>query len=279
MEQIKATFDTPISVIMSAFNAEKYISEAIESILNQSFKKFEFIIIDDCSSDNTWKIIQDYEKKDKRIKAFVNKENIKSCLSLIKCMNRARGKYIAIMDNDDWAYPDRLKKQYEFLELHPKVGIVGGTLEIMNENGKTLAYRHYNLTDRLIRKKLFRYSPFAHPLVMFRRSVLQKVGYYDPAFAPADDYDLYFRIGRVAEFANLNDALLKYRVHSNSITYNTTRYMELMTIKVRNNYKNLYPYSMGIFDKFYNVLHLISVYLIPSGFKRKLFNAIRNNNS
>lgn len=275
MEQMKRTKPS-ITVLMAAYNSEKYIPIAIESILNQTYKNFELIIIDDCSKDNTCTIIKKYAKKDKRIIAYRNQKNIKSCQTLINGMKLAKGKYIAIMDNDDWSYPYRLEKQYNYLESHPKVGVIGGTLVIMNENGNVFAQREYNLTNEAIRKMLFKHSPFAHPLIMLRKSVLQEVGYYDPDFAPADDYELYFRIGKVSEFANLPDKLLKYRVLSNSITNKSTKIMELKTILIRNKYKNSIPYKMSISDYIYNTLQYWSIFLIPSKFKIKLFNLVRN---
>ncbi len=273
----KATNNPQITVLMASYNADKYIEKAIESILKQVYKNFEFIIIDDCSTDKTWDIVESYSKKDKRIKIYRNNKNIKSCKTLIKGMKIARGKYIAIMDNDDWSYPDRLRKQYDFLEFHPNVGIVGGTLEIMDENEKIYSERRYELIDKKIREKIFRYSPYAHPLVMLRRSVLEKVGYYDYSFAPADDYELYFRIGIVSEFANLPDKLVKYRVVSTSITRQSTKKMELQTIRVRNKYKDSSSYSMSLFDKLYALIQYISIFVIPTGIKLQLFHRLRDN--
>lgn len=265
-----------ISVLMPAYNAEKYISSAIESILNQSFKDFEFIIIDDCSIDITWKIIQKYTLKDKRIIALRNKKNIKSCYTLIKAMQLAKGRYIAIMDNDDISYPNRLEKQFEFLQIHPEVGIVGGVMEIIDKKGNHVAKRRYHLTDSNIRKYIFLYSPFSHPLVMIRKSVLDQVGYYNPKYAPADDYELYFRIGKISKFANLPDVLLKYRIVSSSITNSSTRVMELATITVRNIYRNIAPYRMTFIDKILTSIQYIGIYLLPSKIKIWLFNLLRN---
>ncbi|MEK7570683.1 MAG: glycosyltransferase family 2 protein [Patescibacteria group bacterium] len=265
-----------VTVLMAAYNSEKYIAQAIESILHQSLKDFELVIIDDCSRDATWEVIQKYAKKDARITSYRNKTNLKSCQTLINGMKLAKGRYIAIMDHDDWSYPDRLEKQYAFLERHPRVGIVGGTLEITDEKGEITSERRYNLTDRPIREKIFRYSPYAHPLIMIRRSVLQKIGYYNPSFAPADDYELYFRIGEIAEFANLPDKLVKYRVLLNSITNKSTKKMELKTIQVRNTYKNTRSYTMSKSDKIYNMLHYFSLFIIPEKLKLRLFNILRN---
>ncbi len=265
-----------ISVIMPAYNAEKYISESIESILNQTHKNFELIIIDDCSKDKSWNIIQKYAKKNKIIHAIKNEKNLGLCLTLNKGIKYAKGKYIARADNDDWYYPERLEKQYLFLESNPDVGIVGGTMEIMSETGEVYSRRTYSKTDQEIRKHIFSYSPFSHPLVMIKKSILNKTGNYNSSFIPADDYELYFRIGKYSKFANLSDTLMKYRVSSASMTSKQTKKMEHATIKVRNFYANTFPYHMNIMDRVYNFLHFISIYLIPHSYKRQLFAILRD---
>jgi len=191
-------------------------------------------------------------------------------------MTLAKGKYIAQQDNDDWSYPDRLEKQFHFMEAHPEVGIVGGTMEIMNENGDVIAKRKYHLSDNEIRKKIFRYSPFSHPLVMLRKSILDKVGHYNPVYAPADDYELYFRIGRESKFANLTDVLLKYRVVTSSITHKLTNQMELMTLMVRRLYSKNNGYKARLADRLYSFMQYLSVFVVPSRIKIWLFNRLRN---
>ncbi len=265
-----------VSVLTSVYNAERYVGIAIESILNQTLTDFEFIIIDDCSSDSSWDIIQKYASLDKRIIASKNEVNLKGCNTLNKGFTMATGRYVAINDNDDWSYPDRLEKQFLFMELHPDVGIVGGTMEIMNESGKVTGKRKYHLHDKEIRKYIFRYSPFSHPLVMYRKSILDKVGYSNPVYAPADDYELYFRIGKVSKFANLPDVLLKYRVVPNSMTHNLTKQMELTTLMVRRLYGKDNGYKAGLIDRLYGFLHYLSVFVMPSRMKIWLFNLLRN---
>ena len=147
--QIKNNNFPLISVVMTAYNSEKYISDTIESILNQTYKNFEFIIIDDASIDNTWKIISKYAKKDIRIRAFQNKSNQKVSYSSNKGIKKSRGKYIARIDSDDWAYPYRLKLQYDFMEKHPEVGISGGIMEICDEKLQPVVLRKYSLTDQI----------------------------------------------------------------------------------------------------------------------------------
>ena len=257
-----------ISVLMPAYNAEKYIGIAIESILSQAFKDFELIIIDDCSKDSSYLIAEKYFKEDDRIVLLKNCENLKLSLTLNRGIKIARGKYIARMDADDFSYSDRLEKQYNFLEMNPGVGIVGGTMEVCDSKLNFKAYRRYNLDDENIRKNIFKYSPFSHPLVMIRKEIFDEIGLYDTATNPAEDYDLWLRIGKCCKFANLEDVLLKYRIVEKSMTTGSTKKMELATIKLRNKYAK--DYNMSRFDRVYNFLQLLSVYILPDKINAKL---------
>lgn len=266
-----------ITVLLSVYNAENYVGIAIESILKQSFTDFELIAVDDCSTDKSWDIVQKYMKLDNRVIAKRNKINLGGCKTLNVGLKLARGKYVARLDNDDWSYPKRLEKQFDFLEAHPDVGIVGGVMEIMNQHGEIIGQRKYNISDQEIRNNIFRYSPFSHPLIMIRKSIIDKVGFYDPEYAPADDYELYFRIGNESKFANLPDVILRYRIISSSITFMQTKKMELATINVRNQNSKNPNYNFTFVDKIYNVFHYLSIYIVPSRFKIYLFNLLRNN--
>jgi len=265
-----------VSVVMPAYNAEKYISEAIESILNQTFKDFEFIIIDDGSTDRTWEIIQEYAKKDERIVPLRNDKNLKICMTLNKGIEASRGKYIARMDSDDWSYPNRLEKQVNFLEKNTDIVVCGGCLEVSDENLNLLYIRRYPTVDKIIRRKMFMYNAFAHPSVMFRGSSLREEEYYyDPDFYDAEDYDLYFRLGKNGSFANLEDILLKYRVSSTSISYKRHTHQGLITLKVRSKAVFQYGYRIPFLSLLLQPFELIIVLLLPASVKYKLFSFMR----
>ena len=265
-----------ISVIMPAYDAEKYIAEAIESTLNQTFADFEFVIIDDGSTDSTGKIIEEYARKDERIIFLKNQKNVKISKTLNKGIKIAKGKYIARRDADDWSHPDGLEKQYHFMEEHPEIGISGGSMEVVDKHGKRIGIRRYNLTDAAIRKKLFRYSPFSHPLVMIRRDILSKCGLYNPELVPAEDYDLYFRIGMLSKFGNLDDIILKYKMLEESITSRKEREMESKTLAIRKKAVREYGYKMSLADKIYWILQYLSIFITPPVIKLWLFNKMRN---
>lgn len=265
-----------ISVIMPNYNCEKYIGEAIESILNQTFINFEFIIIDDWSTDNSWNIIQEYVKKDERIIALKNETNLWVSKTRNKAINISKWEYIALMDSDDMSLLDRFEKQINFLDKNTDVGIIWGTMQIMDENGKVYTERRYNLTDEEIRKKLFRYSPFCHPLVMIRKTIILKSRLYNENINLWEDYDLYFRIWKFSKFANLEDILIKYRMFKNNSTTTKLNQMEIKTLDIRKKAVKEYWYKMSFWDKVYWVLQYLSIYMMPWKVKIWLFNLIRN---
>jgi glycosyltransferase involved in cell wall biosynthesis len=265
-----------VSVIMPAYNAEKYIGEAIESILNQTFKDFEFIILDDCSTDKTWEIIQEYAVKDERIVAVKNEKNLKISATLNKGINLARGKYIARMDADDWSFPYRLEKQIDFMESNPEVVISGGSIDITNSKLEHINYRKYPLDDVGARKIIFRYSPFAHPVVMYRTEYVKIAGLYYQYFFLAQDYDLYFRIGMLGKFGNIPDLLLKLRTHKRSSSQSYLRKQEIITILIRFKAWIIYNYKLKFLDFIYTFAEIFGLFLIPPSIKFRLFSYLRS---
>ncbi len=263
-----------VSVIMPVYNAEHFLPEAIESILKQTFTAWEFIIIDDGSTDASWKIIREYARAEPRIVALRNGQNLRISRTLNRGLQTARGQYIARMDADDISALDRLEKQVAYMDQHPEVGVCGGKMQMINAAGAVIGQRPYYLTDSEIRRRIFRYSPFAHPTIIMRKAVLEKCGYYDPAFDYAEDYELYFRVGRIATFGNLPDVTLRYRVLPRSTTSSVTKKMELKTLAARKKAVKEYGYCMTRGDRIYLLLQYISVYTMPYAFKIWLFNQL-----
>lgn len=268
--------DNPkVSVITPAYNAEEYIAEAIESILNQTFRDFEFIIIDNCSTDKTWEIIQRYINKDDRIIALKNERNLGIAGNRNKGLSLARGKYIVWQDADDISMPTRIEKEYEFMEENPEVGIVGGYLQFFNEK-ENLSIRKYALDDQSLRKVIFRYSPVAQPAAMVRKKCLDEFGEYSLKYPVTEDLDMCFRIGSKYKFANLQEVVIKYRENVSSVTFAKLKKMELDTLEIRKKYAKGYGYNMTISDKIYNFFQYCSIFIVPSRIKIWLFNKIRN---
>ena len=205
-----------VSVVMPVFNGERYLKEAVEGILNQTFGDFEFIIINDGSTDNTRGILESYA--DARIK-LVEQEHQGLIASLNRGLAIAGGEYVARMDSDDIAAPERLEKQVAFLRTHPKIGILGTACRIIDDNGRDLGVRRWPISDLEIRWTGLFSSPFGHPTVILRRDILTKHGLeYDDVFHMVEDYDLWIRALNHTRGANLNEPLLKYRVHGDRVT-------------------------------------------------------------
>jgi len=264
-----------VSVLMTAYNEEGYINTSIDSILNQTFNDFELIIVDDCSTDKTWEIIQNYAKKDSRVVAIKNEKKLGISGAINKGLEISRGRYIAKMDADDWAYPYRLGKQVDFMEKNPQVVISGGTMEVCDEKLVVKNKRAYNLTDKEIRKNIFFYNPFCHPATIYKADIAKKVGGYCKTKS-AIDYELYFKLGMYGEFANLPDILLKYRVNSGSISIYKARGQERDTLYIRAKAVFEYGYKMNFKEKLYFFGQLISMYVIPQKIKIWLFNLLRS---
>lgn len=272
-------YESPkISVVMPVYNAEAYLKDAFKSILNQTFTDFEFIIVYDPSTDNSYKIIEDFSKIDERIIILRNENKLGLAESRTKGTKYAKGKYIAVADADDISISTRFEKQYNYMEKHNDCGVVGGFIELFDtESGKIIGVRKYYEDDSNLRKRLFLYCPIAQPVSMIRKEVFNNIGYYDPKYPLAEDLDLWFRIGMRYKFANIQEILLKYRVHKNSTTISKIQMMESMTLEIRKKYSEGYGYSMTLFDRIYNIAIQLSRCFIPYKTKMWTFNFIRNN--
>jgi glycosyltransferase involved in cell wall biosynthesis len=261
-----------VSVLMPAYNSEKYIADAIDSILNQTFQDFELIVIDDCSKDKTWHIIQKYAQKDKRVVAIKNTKNLGISDNRNKAISISKGKYLAPLDNDDWSYPDRFAKQVEFLDNNPDIGIVGGSVEVYNETFTKLLYKNtFYPDDKSLKKHIFRQLPFSHSSVMYRREIgLENP--YSNKLCTAEDYDFYFRAGIKHKFANLKDVLIKYRTSKTQESTTKNRRQSYLAMYIRLKATVEYGYKLFKKDIALIVLKLILIPTFPKRFRDQLFN-------
>ncbi|MDE6250280.1 MAG: glycosyltransferase [Alphaproteobacteria bacterium] len=204
-----------LSVLMPAYNAEKYIAAAIESILSQTFTDFEFIIINDGSTDNTAKIIQEYANRDTRIKFIDNKQNQGLIAVLNQGLDLCQGEYIARMDSDDIALPERFARQVKYMDDNPNVAAVGTWAHAFGDRNQEMKYpRTVRLLDLLAYGSLV-----AHPTVMLRTSVLRENNiYYNPIYQHAEDFGLWATLLQYGEIHNIQEVLLKYRWHNANIS-------------------------------------------------------------
>lgn len=207
-----------ISVVMSVYNGLPFLEKSIQSILNQTFKDFEFIIIEDCSTDGSKEIIKKYSFQDPRIVCIYNETNlghISLGYNMAKGVELARGKYIARMDSDDIAFPNRFTIQKEFLDNNPLIDIAGSwAIDIDDKDGQ-LGYRKYPEKNKDIVRVLWS-NPLIHPTVMFRRDSILNIGNYSINSGRRDDYELWFRAAaKGLKFANIPEYLLYYRFFDN----------------------------------------------------------------
>lgn len=199
-----------ITVLMSVYNGEKFLRQAVDSILNQSFKNFEFIIIDDGSTDRTAEIVKSY--KDERIKFIQNEKNVGLAKSLNRGIQLAKGEYIARMDADDLSLPRRFEKQVKFMDKDPKIAICGTWLKLFGNN-KSEIWKVPSDFEKIKCLMLF-YPAIYHPTVFIRKAFLERYNvYYNESFNCSQDYDLWTRVAEKAKISNLKEVLLLHRVH------------------------------------------------------------------
>lgn len=200
-----------VSVLMSVYNGERFLREAVESILNQTFADFEFIIVDDGSPDKTPQILAGYAEKDRRIKLIKNEKNIGLAKSLNRALEIATGEYVARHDADDISLPHRLERQLSFLDANPQVGAAGSFIEYINNDGVFLGIQRFPECDEDIKAFLLINNCMSHPALVVGRPILQKAGGYNPELFSCADYDLLRRLSGVTRLANLPEILVKYR--------------------------------------------------------------------
>lgn len=204
-----------ISVVMPVYNCASYVERGVRSVLDQTFTDFEFLIIDDGSTDDTRKKILQFN--DERIKFFPRtREGL--VIQLNFGLKQARGEFIARTDGDDIMLPHRLRIQLQFLKSHHEVGVVGSSFIKIDEKENHIGIERFPETDEEIRNAFPVYNPIPHPSVMYRRSLVMSVGGYRDEFFPVEDLDLLLRLSTSTTFSNIDDPLMLKRVESNSVT-------------------------------------------------------------
>jgi len=241
-----------VSVVMSTYNGSKFIKEAIDSILSQTFDDFEFIIWNDGSTDNTEKIIKDYH--DPRIRYFYH-ENTGLGEALHLACEKARGQYIARMDDDDISLPQRLEQEVAFLNSRPECVLVSSAVFFISEDGRTIGRSFPCTSDVVLRASIFANNMIVHPMVMFRTIPYKKAGGY-VRVRSSQDRVTWSRLSKYGQFANIHEPLGKYRLLDSSISHTSNPYFwviyELRTKMIKDDtildsdvekYNELYLYS------------------------------------
>jgi glycosyltransferase involved in cell wall biosynthesis len=275
--------ETMISVIMPVYNAEKYLDEAIQSILNQTYKNFEFIIINDGSTDKSLEIIRKYKKQDTRI-VLISRKNKGLITSLNEGIEKAEGKYIARMDADDISLPERFTKQVKLMEKE-NLDICGTHYFIISEHSHYLSARVVSCKQDFNKMILARSVPFAHGSVMFKKSFYEKnyLRYGNTKYNKAEDYALWIDfVDHNAKISNVDEFLFKYRHLENSLSKQNVNYqhaIQLSKYYIRNNYKWL----DSLFEKYKNKIkdlnefeiEQFSYFIIKTFFKGKIIDKLK----
>lgn len=205
-----------ISVIMPVYNSEKYLSEAIDSILNQTYEDFEFIIIDDGSTDSSQEIVRSYT--DPRIRFYINEHNMGVAATLNRGLDLATGEYIARMDSDDISLPERFEKQAKFLNQKSNIGILGSWTIVFGDEIYEKEF-HNSTKYQETKAELFFNNAVGHSTVMLRKSILDHYNLkYELEYNGLEDYVLWWRMAEFCEICSYPEVLLKYRIHNKQVT-------------------------------------------------------------
>ncbi len=270
-----ATHDAPgdrplVSVVMAAHNAEAFIGQALASMLGQTLRDLEVIVVDDASTDATAELVRGFD--DARVVLVSLPANRGAAAARNVALTRTRGAYVAIMDADDVSRPDRLALQVEFLERHPGVDVVGAQIRVIDTYGRVVARRVYPQGSAAIMRAMPRWNPMAHSTVMARSPALSAAGGYDEQAMAAHDYALWSKLARSgAVFANLPDALVDYRIHGGAIKTTLLRESLRNTLAVQQRY---WADHRGLVDRLYRGAER-SLLRLPAGFVNAAFVLVR----
>lgn len=267
-----------VTIYMPVYNAERYLSQSIESILNQSFSNFKFIIIDDASTDNSWKIIKSYAKKDSRIISLKNHINLGVSLTSNIAISKVKTKFLARMDADDISFPDRLEKQLKYLKKNPKTIALGGQCLVIDKNSQIIGNKKFPTKAKQLTKMIFWAIPIQQPSMIINLSKLPKdFIWYSPSKSSAEEVDLMFRLMLYGQITNLADNLLFYRHLNNSLSHKNPKHTFKLTLKSR-----LTALNLGFKPTFtaiiLNVCQIIIINILPNYLINQIWSLLRGIN-
>lgn len=216
-----------ISIIIPVYNAQNTVIPAISSIITQTYENIELIVVDDCSTDSSYDLLIGSFSEDKRLRILRNERNLGVADTLNKALRHATGEFIARMDADDFSLPERLEKQWKYLKQHPSTGVLGTSIEFFGaRQGKRIMPQEPE--DN--RVNLLFNSSLCHPTVMIRSCAMEP---YDKSYEGCEDYELWWRLARKTEIANLREILLRYRIHPHQVTQRSNEAVRNRLLKFR----------------------------------------------
>jgi len=222
-----------VSILLAVRNGELFLEQSVDSVLNQKYRNFEFIITNDGSSDTTSHILDTFVARDNRIRIINNKYSIGLTRSLNNSLSVSKGEFIARIDHDDIWHPDKLDRQISFLNAHPEIGLLGTSYWEMDSDGTNLRRAVLPLcqTDDEIRRALYCYNPFFHSSIVARRTLLMEIGGYNTRFKYAQDYELWTRLIHQSKAAILPDILCYRRNGKFNISVRKEREQRLNALR------------------------------------------------
>ena len=266
----------PISVLCAVHNGEAFIEESVRSILTQTFKGFELVLLNDGATDRTPQILDGLAREDSRIRVF-HRENRGLTRTLSEGLTLCRGALIARQDDDDISLPARLALQKAFMDAHPEIAITGCRYRSIDVEGRIIGNENVPLSSAAIKRGLLTHNVIAHSGAMFRREAVLKLGGYDETYTTAQDYDLWCRAALHHELANLPSPLLHRRKHPHQIGVKATASQRANRNKIRNAYRLAVihgentvalPFSVRALARLYEVFDFTKPEAAPAGEKK-----------
>ena len=259
---------------MPVKDAGKFVVEAVESIQNQTYKNWEMIVVDDGSTDETGKILKKFARKDKRIMVITNKISRGIGASLNMALTKARGIYIARMDGDDIALPNRLATQVSYLQRYRNIVAVGGQVEMIDSESEIFAYKHFPTDPHRLREMIMWMVPLQHPVMMARASVYKKCR-YDENFKTAEDVEMFLQLMRYGELGNVSQVVYQYRKADTSNGYHNLKQTFYLTLLARLRGVTRHGYTPSVKGVALSVVQLLVVSVLPSRWIIRLYESKR----
>lgn len=260
---MKKQFNPKISVIMAVYNGLPYLEEAVASILNQSYKNFEFIIVDDASKDSSWKYLKSID--DKRMILILNRKNIGLAGSLNIAIKKSTGIYVARMDADDISHTNRLEEQIKYLLNNSNVDICGTWADLIDEKGKIIGEKKYPISNNDIKSNLAWYQPIIHPSWLVKKSLYDQLKGYSLNYDMAEDYDFLMRARKTSRMVNIPKKLFKWRLWEKRRSRVEMNKMDKIDLRIK--IDSLKRGDFGLFYIFIILQKYIMVYLVPAPLK------------
>jgi glycosyltransferase involved in cell wall biosynthesis len=272
--------NTPlVSILMPVYNTSKYLAEALESVINQTYQNWELVAVDDGSTDDSYHILKRYAKKYPSIKVYKNKENLGVLHTLNYALSLSKGEFIARFDSDDMMPINRIKKQVNFLIKNPDIVVVGGQVMLIRENGSEIGYKNFPLSHEEIYKGMYTFMTVQQGGILVNTKLLPEnyewYFYNKSNGRVAEEVDFFFRLFNYGRMENIKDCVLKYRQYSNSTSLIDPKKTFYATFKSRIYAVKNYGYKPTIKARVLNIAQLCLITLLPKKTIYPIFISIR----